>query len=80
MQGMLTIEVNEHVNRIVGKDAQQLIIKSGCVVQKIAKLYVAQWSHLVVEHNWDLYNFVMDEFESIEYENSKIVVHKKMNS
>ncbi|KAL3522428.1 hypothetical protein ACH5RR_015262 [Cinchona calisaya] len=79
-QGTLTIKVNEHINRTVGKDAQHLITECRCVVQKISKLNVVKWSNLVVEHRNNLYNSVMDEFEPVESENSKIVVHKEINS
>ncbi|KAL3516179.1 hypothetical protein ACH5RR_023081 [Cinchona calisaya] len=43
------------------------------VVRNIAKLNIVKWSHLVVEHQQDLYNSVTDEFESVECENYKIL-------
>ncbi|KAL3507291.1 hypothetical protein ACH5RR_032673 [Cinchona calisaya] len=54
----LSIKVNDNIQRIVGKDSQYFITETGCIVQKLAKLDVAKWSKLVVEHRLDLYNLV----------------------
>ncbi|KAL3516675.1 hypothetical protein ACH5RR_023577 [Cinchona calisaya] len=42
----LTIEVNDNVRYTVGMDSQHFITKSGCVMQKIAKLNIAKWLQL----------------------------------
>ncbi|KAL3519897.1 hypothetical protein ACH5RR_018046 [Cinchona calisaya] len=49
-----------------GKDAQHLITKSGFVVHKIAKLNVAKWSHLIVEHRNNLYNSVLEKMKELK--------------
>lgn len=54
----LSIEVNDNMRRIVGKDSQHFITESGCVVRKIAKLNVEKWSQLVPQDREDMYNTV----------------------
>lgn len=42
----LTIEIDDCIRRIVGKDSQYFITEGGCVVRKAARLNVPKWSHL----------------------------------
>ncbi|KAL3507237.1 hypothetical protein ACH5RR_032619 [Cinchona calisaya] len=71
----LSIEVNDNIQCMVGKDSQHFITKTGCVVRKLAKFDVAIWSKLGLEHRLDLYNTVTNDFEFHKSECSKAATH-----
>ncbi|KAL3527467.1 hypothetical protein ACH5RR_012123 [Cinchona calisaya] len=72
---VLTIDVNDNVRRIVGKDSQHFITESGCVLWKLAKLNVQKWSKLSDKDREDLItlNMIKDPL-------SNAIVHKQTNS
>ncbi|KAL3520324.1 hypothetical protein ACH5RR_018473 [Cinchona calisaya] len=51
---VLASDVNDNVRRIVGKDSQHFITKSGCVLRKLAKLNVQKLSKLSDKEREDL--------------------------
>nr|XP_027109464.1 uncharacterized protein LOC113729359 [Coffea arabica] len=76
----LTIEIDDCIRRIVGKDSQYFITEGGCVVRKAARLNVPKWSHLNPGDREGIYSTVTDDFRFPEHITSKTAINRQLNT
>ncbi|XP_027150480.1 uncharacterized protein LOC113774401 [Coffea eugenioides] len=76
----LTIEIDDCIRRIVGKDSQYFITEGGCVVRKAARLNVPKWSHLNPGDREGIYSTVTDDFRFSEHITSKTAINRQLNT